>query len=454
MSEGDAAGAALNHPETAPPAPGLSDHERAELVRLRAEVAALEHRDGRRAPRRPGWRSAVAAILIVLGCVLAPLSVLGVWTANQVASTDRYVANVAPLISEPAVQRALTDRLSTALTTRLDVQGLANQAGAALSRQGATAVGRLITATSGSIASGVAGFIHSQIAKYVASPQAAQLWTRANERLHTQLVKVLSGQSGSAITVVNGQAVLNLGPFIDQAKKNLAAKGLTLVNAIPPVNVTYPLFPSRYLVRAQGAYRLLNTLKIVLPVLVLAFLGVGVYVARNHRRALIGAGLGVASSMLILAAALAIGRSAFLGALPAGASADAATDVYNTLIRFIQDGLRTVLAVGLIVAAGAFLSGPSVTAVRARGAAVSGLDWLRSSGEKAGLRTGPVGQWTYSHRVGLRISAVALAGLIFVFWNQPTGLVALVIAVMLLVVLGLIELVGRPPAIPSAGREA
>ena len=40
---------------------------------------------------------------------------------------------------------------------------------------------------------------------------------------------------------------------------------------------------------------------------------------------------------------------------------------------------------------------------------------------------------------------VALAALIFVFWGQPTAVVAIVIAILLLVALGLIELIGRPP---------
>jgi hypothetical protein len=40
---------------------------------------------------------------------------------------------------------------------------------------------------------------------------------------------------------------------------------------------------------------------------------------------------------------------------------------------------------------------------------------------------------------------VALAAVIFVFWGQPTAAVTIVIAVLLLVVLGLIELIGRPP---------
>ena len=62
------------------------------------------------------------------------------------------------------------------------------------------------------------------------------------------------------------------------------------------------------------------------------------------------------------------------------------------------------------------------------------------------MSTGPVGQWTYGHRKGLRIGAVTLAALVFVFWGQPTGLFVIVLVVILLVVLGLIELIGRPPA--------
>ena len=40
---------------------------------------------------------------------------------------------------------------------------------------------------------------------------------------------------------------------------------------------------------------------------------------------------------------------------------------------------------------------------------------------------------------------MALAALIFVFWGHPTAAVTIVIAVLLLVALGLIELIGRPP---------
>ena len=148
----------------------------------------------------------------------------------------------------------------------------------------------------------------------------------------------------------------------------------------------------------------------------------------------------------MLGAGLAIARAIYLGTVPASAlPADAAAAAFDILVRFIKTALRTLLVVGLIVALGALLTGPSATAVATRSAFSSGLGRLRNRGESAGLSTGPAGRWTYTHRHALRIAAVALAALVFVFWGHPTAAVTIVIAVLLLVVLGLIELIGRPP---------
>jgi hypothetical protein len=433
---------------TAQSAPGLDTSERAELERLRAEVAELRTRP--RAParrRRFSWRTTVAVVLIVLGCVLAPVSVLAVWTANQVSDTNRYVQNVAPLIHEPAVQGALTDKISTEINTKLNVQALANTAADTLSSKGLPRAATLLHSFSGSLAGAVSGFIHSQVAKIVASPQVASLWVQVNRTAHAQLVKALSGQGKGSITVSNGQVVMNLGPFIDLVKKRLAARGLTIVNNIPAINPTLALFSAKYLVKAQTGYRLINNLKIVLPILTLVLWGAGIYIARSHRRALVGAGLGLAASMLVLGIVLAIARSIYLNSVPSSVlPSNAAAVLYDTLVRFIKDGLRVLLVVGLIVAIAAFFTGPSVTAVRTRRGLSSGLGWLRSSGERHGVSTGPVGRWVYRYRHALRIGAVALFGLIFVFQGRPTVTSAIVIVILLLVVLGLIELIGRPPA--------
>ena len=442
-----------NAPDGKTPTPtSLTGDERAELERLRAEVTELHSKPA--APpapprrRKGSWRAPVAAVLIVLGCILAPLSVIGIWTANQVSNTNRYVENVSPLIHEPAIQAALTDKISAQINAHLPIQSLTNQAAATLTSKGFTRVGTLLHSFSGSLASAVQGFIHTQVAKIVKSQQVANLWVELNRRVHAQLVNALSGQhsANAAITTSNGKVVLNLGPVIDLVKAKLAAKGLSIVSAIPAINPQFALFNDKYLVQAQSGYRLLNDLKIVLPIVTLLLLGAGIYLARGHRRATVGAGLGLAASMLVLGIALAIARGIYLNSVPSTVlPSDAAAALYDTLVRFIKDGLRILLVVGLIVAIAAFFTGPSVTAVRTRQGLSKGLGWLRSSGERAGLRTGPVGSWTYQHRTALRISAVALFAIIFVFLATPSAASAIVLAVLLLVVLGLIELIGRPP---------
>ncbi len=424
----------------------LSPDERSELQALRAEVAGLRQQQaqsGRR--RRLGWRTPVATVLIVIGCLLAPVSVLGVWTANQVSDTSRYIANIEPLIHEPAVQNALTDKITVAITSRLNVVGYTNQAADLLTAKGLTRVGSLLKTFGPSIASSVAGFIHGQVHKIVTSDRFASAWIRVNTVAHQTLVQALSGQGG-AIAVSNGQVTIDLAPFIEIVKQNLASRGFTLVNSLPPIHPTLALFSSRELVKAQSLYRLINDLKWVLPILALLLIAAGVYVARSHRRALVAAGLGFAASMLVLGAGLTIARSIYLNSVPNNVlPSDAAAVMFDTLVRFIRQALRTLLVVGLVVAIGAFFTGPSVTAVRTRRGLSSGLAWVRAGGEHAGLQTGPVGRWTYAHRTGLRIGAVALAGLLFVFWGRPTVLVVILIVILLLVVLGLIELIGRPP---------
>ena len=52
---------------------------------------------------RQRWSTILAVLLIVVGCVLAPLAGVALWARNQVTNTDRYVRTVAQLASDPAI---------------------------------------------------------------------------------------------------------------------------------------------------------------------------------------------------------------------------------------------------------------------------------------------------------------------------------------------------------------
>ena len=254
---------------------GLSQEERAELERLRAQTAGFR-RQGPVRRRHVSWRASVAVVLIVLGCVLAPVAVLGVWAGNEVSDTGRWVATVEPLIHDPAIQNVLTDKITNEITSRLDITGTIDQASVQLDSKGLPRISSLLKTFGPQITSAVTGFIHSTVHTAISSQAMANAWVQVNTVAHQAVVTVLSGQGNGAISTSNGQIVLNLGPLIAVAKQDLLARGFSLASNIPPVSPTVALFQATDLGKAQAGYRLIKTLKIVLPILVVLLLAAGV----------------------------------------------------------------------------------------------------------------------------------------------------------------------------------
>ena len=157
-------------------------------------------------PARPGrlsgwWRPPVVVVLLIIATVCAPAAVVARWTSHQLGDTDTYVQTVAPLASEPSVQAAITDQVTNAIFTRLDVQAITGQAVQALEAQGLPPnIATALTALSGPLSNGVESFVHDQVAKIVASQQFQDAWTAANRAAHAQLVAVLTGDQSGAVT--------------------------------------------------------------------------------------------------------------------------------------------------------------------------------------------------------------------------------------------------------------
>jgi hypothetical protein len=80
-------------PDSAGPLPGDD-----EIVELRRRVSQLEIENAAQARRleHHRLRSFFSAVLIILACVLALLSVVSVWAANTVTDTDEFVATLGP----------------------------------------------------------------------------------------------------------------------------------------------------------------------------------------------------------------------------------------------------------------------------------------------------------------------------------------------------------------------
>ena len=388
-------------------------------------------------------------MLITLACVLAPLSVASVWASTVLSDTDRYVETVAPIADDPDVQAAIADEVTVAIMDNLDIDALTLEALGVLAEQDnmPPRVADALPALAVPLSQGIESFTHSQAERLLASPAFETVWDEVNRVAHTQVVTLLEGNEGGAVSAQDDTITLNLAPIIEQVKERLVAQGFELADRIPEIDRTFVLVESEAITPAQRVYVVLNALGAWLPFVAVGLFAGGVYAARNRRRALLRGSLGVVAAMVVLGAGLALARTFYVETTPAGIlTAESAGNVFETLVRFLRSSLRAVAVLFLLLAVAAFMTGPSTGAVRARGSVQRGLGSVRGSAEAAGWQTGPVGDWIYAHRGALRVATFLAGGLALMFWSQPTVWVVVGVAVIVVLVLLLIELLGRPPA--------
>jgi hypothetical protein len=433
----------------------MTETSLSEVERLRARVAELESERAAAVVspaagtgRRSGWWAASSAVLIVLACCLAPLSVASVWASEQLSDTERYVATVAPLADDPAVQDALATEVTAAVFESLDVEAFTAQAlGVIADRPNVPPrVAALLPTLAVPLTDGIESFTREQVDSFFASEEFATLWAEVNRIAHTQVVALLEGNAGGVVSAQDDQITLNLAPIIAAVKERLVDRGFELAANIPEVDRAFVLAESESITRAQGLYRTLDTLGLWLPGVALALFVLGVVLARDRRRALVKGALGVAAAMVVLGVVLTLTRVYYVETTPADVlDAQAAGGVFDTLVRFLRSSLRALGVAALLVALAAFLAGPSPAAARTRATFDRGIGSARGGAEQVGWSTGPFGRWVFAHGRALRVVVLVAGGLVLTFWTQPTGWVVLWVAVAVGLAIALIQFLGTPP---------
>jgi len=429
---------------------------RAEVTRLRAEVASSGGQPGspggaiaQRPPRPKGWlRWTATGVLVVLAALLAISAVGARYVRSQLLDTDRYVSTVAPLADDPAVQDAVATKVTDAIVQQLDLESLTRDALTALT-ENAPRVPDAVVGLAPVLANQANGFIGDQVTRFVRSDAFANLWVQANRAAHANVVAVLTGGSGKALTATaDGAVVLDLGPVVDTVKQRLVARGLTFASNIPQVDTSITIFQSNDIAKAQRWTRAFDRLATWLPwiALLVAAAAVGVAPPGRRRRAVVIVASAVAVGMLVLGLGITIGRAVYLGAVPADVlPPSAAAVVFDTVVQPLRGTLRFVLVVALVVALASFLVGPSGAAQAVR----NGFMWLvgRASGGHAGDVTRapkPWEVWVARYALVLTIALVVLGALVLVFWHYPTGAVAFWIALVVVVLVVAVQVLAAP----------
>lgn len=390
------------------------------------------------APRAKRWQKITSVVLLVIGFILVPISGIAIWAHNQLTNTDRYVETVSPLAGNQDIQAAVATRVVNALFANVDVSKRIENALPAR----ADFLGQPMANATKSYATDVTE-------KLLASDQFQKLWDGVNRRAHNQLVALLTDEpkkAHGAVSIDKGQVSLDLGSVIKKVQAKLVDAGLTFLENVhvPPVSRTIAIINTEGLSEARTYLGILDTLAWVLPVLgVLALIGAAVVVP-TRRRATIRAALVLVASCAFTLALLAIGRSLYLDAAASpNVSKDAASAVFDILVRNLRYGIITLAVIGIIIALVAYFVGPSAPAVKARSLASSGISGARRRAGDLGYQSSPVETFAAAHRRGLELGVALIALLVLVLLDHPGIGAVVLIAIVALIVVGFIEFLAR-----------
>lgn len=386
---------------------------------------------------KPGkWRNIAVTVLLVLGCLVATVSVATIWLNQVVLDTDKYVATVAPLSENPAIKEAVANAVTDELFRRSQADQLTREA---LPEKADFLVGPIIGVTE--------GFVYDQVQKLLDSAEFSKVWQEANRKGHDVVTQVLLGEKGT-VTAQEGRISLDLSGLFEIVKTRLAEKGVTIFENVTLENTGAQLTIFQYenITRIQEAVSWLNHLAFWLPVIALALWGAAVWLSPSRMTALFRIGIGLAAGMALLLVGVGVGRGYYLDAISSSETIDvpAATSFFDIIISSLKSAIRQEFFIGLAIAAIGFIFSPYPSAVTLRSAIRKFYKEAVDTGEKIDL--GPTGTWISRQKSGLRIGGIVLALVILVSMDQPSLSRALLVAMILALYLGVLEFFSRKAA--------
>lgn len=398
-------------------APEPASHE-PESTGPEAEEAAASP-----SPRHRGRRIATV-VLVILGCVLAPIALLGVWAKTTLLETDGYVDTVAPLATNQAIIDAGANRVTERFMQATDIEDRLTEALPPRAEKAAPA-----------IAEAVEEVVRDGAARILESDRFAALWEAANRRAHDQVVTVLTGNESGRVQVDDGRVTLDLSAVAERVRTRVQSLGLDVdVTDQQRFDPEITLFEAEWLESAQNGFDLLDTLAWVLPVLTVLLLGGGIAASVHRRKTVLRVGLGLSIGSAVVLLALNLGRGPYLDLFQKPDGRAAGEAAYDQVLEGLRLGARGIFVLGLVVALGAWLAGPGAAATRLRGTV---------SGRTRDTEPGAFAAWVGRSKTGLRVVIVALGVIVLIASDRISGLLVLGVAVVVVLLIVLVEVVGR-----------
>ncbi len=289
--------------------------------------------------------------LVILGSVLAFLSVFAIWTERQALNTDDWVATSGHLIQDPTIRAAVGDYLVDQLYENVDVEAELKD---------------ILPGDTKDLAGPAAGGLR-QVAgdgadRVLETATAQTLWEDANRSAHEQLISVLENK-GDAVSTEEGTVSLNLGSLLTNLADQVGF-GQDLAAKLPPDAGQIEILRSDELKTAQNIATAIKGLALVLSILTFAAFAGAIYLSRDGRWVTVlasGVGLVAAGFAVIvfrqIAGGIVVDQLVVTeSAKPAG---EAAWSIATSLMTSIA---TTVIVIGLLFALAGWLASPTASA--------------------------------------------------------------------------------------------
>jgi len=343
--------------------------------------------------RHWGVRSIVSLIIFILAAVSTPVALVGNWGHRTVVDSQVYLETVGPLASDPAIQEALTDRLTSAFEAQVDTTSLVGSfLGNFIDNP------ELTDKLAGPISAGINSLVRNLIARFVASEEFQKLWIDVNTVAQKSLVALLEGKNEGPIQIRDSAIVLDISSLLNVVQQKLVDQGISIA-----ANVTIPdddkqivLYENSAIGAIQTIYRFTGPMLTFYPLIIAILFAISIALARNRPRTVLATGIALAASSLLLTFTMNSIRDVVTSQYAGNVLAAAFDSFWEQFFGNLLTGITALLILGIFIGLAGWYAGRSRPATRIREEVCVGLHEI-GAGAPRGLNT-----WIRSYAAVLR----------------------------------------------------
>jgi hypothetical protein len=302
--------------------------------------------------------------LIVLGSLLAFLSVFAIWVERQALNTDDWVKTSDKLIANETIRSTVGNYLVEQIYANVNVEKELEGILPGETKQ-----------LAGPVSGGIRSVAGSGAEKLLETSTAQGLWEDSNRAAHEQLLAVLENKK-EAVETSEGNVTLNLGSLVTNLA-NQVGIGANLAEKLPPDAGQITILHSDQLKTAQNIVKAVKGLAIVLSLLTFIAFGLAIYISRERWVTILFCGVGLVAAGFAAIVFREVAGGVVVNQLVTNQTVKPAVEeTWSIATSLMVSIATTVIVIGVLFGIGGWLASPTDSARSSRRVMAPALrDW-------------------------------------------------------------------------------